>query len=246
MAGPKKKFQGRHEEQPAVARFLIASFNRDLALFTDYSSDFAAPFATNFNDQIDAVEAVVFPEKLTKEGKKVTDRIYTNLERLKVLNTLMESYVTRAGSALTVAPADFGNQALRSKLKKGNVEGVISDLRKLLLNIDANLVVLTAKGLKPATKTEMDALPATLTTDNTLQNNNIQARNQLVNDNIDLFDALFETMQDVSKTGKVIHKTISGTPERMPDFTISVLLKRVRNERKNDGPGGDPPPAGGG
>lgn len=242
MAGPKKKFPGRHDELPAVARFLIASFNRDLALFIDYSADFDAPFAANFNDQIDAVEAVVFPEKLTKEGKLVTARIEASLKRLKVLNTLTESYVKRVGSALTVAPADFGNRVLRSKLNRGDVEGVISDLRKLLLNIDANLVALTAKGLKPATKTEMAAVPDSLTADNTLQNNNLQARNQLVNDNVDLFDALFDTMRDVAEAGKVIHKTISGKPERVPDFTIAVLLRQVRAERKK---GGGEVPAGG-
>lgn len=245
MAGPRKKFQGRHDELPAVARFLIASFNRDLALFTDYSPDFDAAYATNFDDQIDAVEAVVFPEKLTKEGKLVTARIEASLERLKVLNTLTESYVKRAGSALTVAPADFGNRVLRNKLNRGDVEGVIKSLRIVLQNIDDNLTVLTAKGLKPATKTEMAAFPDSLTADNTLQNNNIQIRNQLVNDNIDLFDALFDTMRDVAEAGKVIHKTISGTPERVPDFTIAVLLRRVRNKRKAGG-GGETPPAGGG
>ena len=88
----------------------------------------------------------------------------------------------------------------------------------------------------------MAALPASLIADNTLQNTNMQARNQLVNDNIGLFNALYATMRDVAETGKVIHKTISGTPERVPDFTIATLLKRVRNERKGNG-GGAPPPA---
>ncbi|MBI1225756.1 MAG: hypothetical protein GC192_11015 [Bacteroidetes bacterium] len=239
MAGPKKKFQGRHEEQPAVAQFLLSSFNRDLALFTDYSGDFNAAYATNFAAQIASVNTVVYPLQLTKEGKLVTARIATNLDRLKTLNKLVESYVDRAGAALTVAPDDFGCRDLRKKLSKKDVEAVITSLRTVLQNMDANLTALTAKGLKAATKTEMAALPAALTTDNTLQNDNIQARNQLMNDNIDLFDALFEAMQDVSKTGKVIHSTLSGTPERVPDYTMAVLLRRVRAERKKGG--GDTP-----
>jgi hypothetical protein len=68
-----------------------------------------------------------------------------------------------------------------------------------------------------------------------LQNNNLQARNQLVNDNIALFNSLYAIMQDVSETGKVIHKTLSGTPERVADYTIATLLKRVRQERKAGG-----------
>jgi len=235
MASPRKKFQGRHEELPAVAQFLIASFNRDLALFTDYSEDFNAAYATNFAAQIASVDEVVYPKTLTQEGKLVTARIATNIERLKELNTLTESYVKRAGDALTIAPADFGCRDLRKKLNKKDVEGVITSLRTLLKNIEANLGTLTAKGFKKATQTELAALPDNLTTDNTLQNTNIQARNQLMNDNIDLFDALYATMRDVSETGKVIHNTLSGKPERVGDFTISVLLRRVRAERKKGG-----------
>jgi hypothetical protein len=235
MAGPKKKFPGRHEELPPVAQFLLSSFTRDLALFTDYSAEYDAAFRTNFADQIDSVIEVIYPEKLTKEGKLVTARIATNLDRLQVLNKLVESYVKRAGSALTVAPADFGFKPLRKDMNRGDLEGVIDNLRKVLTNINENLAILTTKGLKEATKTEMAALPASFTADNTLQNDNIQNRNQLMNDNIDLFDALYATMRDVSESGKVIHSTTSGTPERVPDYTIAVLLKRVRNERKNEG-----------
>lgn len=220
---------------PAVAQFVLSSFNRDLALFTDYSSDFNKAYATNFESQLTAVNDVVYPKTLTKEGKLVTERIAKNLDRLKILNKLTESYVDRAGSALTIAPADFGCRDLRKKLNKNDVEGIIPALRTLLKNIDSNLAALTAKGFKEATRTEMAALPATLTADNTLQNDNIQARNQLVNENIHLFDALYDTVMDVCKVGKVIHQTITNTPERMGDFTVAVLLKRVRVERKKGG-----------
>lgn len=225
---------------PAVAEFLSASFNRDLLLFKDYSNDFDATYATNLTNQINTVNDVVYPKALTKEGKLVTARIAANIERLKVLNNLLESYVKRAGSTLTVAPADFGCRDLRKKLKKGDVEGVITDLRTVVRNTETNLAALTAKGLKEATRTELAALPNTLTADNTLQNTNLQARNKLVNENKALFDALYDTMRDVCETGKVIHKTTSGTPERVADYTIATLLKRVRNERKNGG--GSPPP----
>lgn len=244
MTGPRKKFQGKHEELPPVAQFVLSSFNRDLLLFKDYSDEFDTTYATNFEAQITAVNDVVYPKTLTKQGKLVTERIATNIERLKDLNTLTESYVNRAGRALTIAPADFGCRDLRKKLNKGDVEGVITALRTLLKNIDSNLAALTAKGLKEATRTEMAALPATLTTDNTLQNDNIQARNKLVNENIGLFDALYDTVMDVCKVGKVIHQTITNTPERMGDFTVAVLLKRVRAERRKGGGGGDVPPAG--
>ena len=244
MASPKQKFPGRQEELPAVAEFIYASFNRDLALFTDYSPDFNAAYVTNLRDQIDDLTEVVFPKTLTQQGKLVTARIVSNLARLKILNDLTDSYVKRAGSALTVPPADFGCRDLRRKIKSGDVEGVVKALRIVLQNMDANLEALMTKGLKEAAKTEMNALPDTLTADNTLQNNNIQARNQLVNDNIDLFDALYATMRDVAEAGKVIHKTISGTPERVADFTVSVLLRRVRNERRAQQE--TSPPAGGG
>ncbi|MCU0348165.1 MAG: hypothetical protein MUC59_14585 [Saprospiraceae bacterium] len=229
---PKKKFPGRQEELPAVAEFIYASFNRDLALFTDYSKDFDAAYAANFRKQIDDLTEVVFPKTLTQQGKLVTARIVTNLARLKILNDLTDSYVKRAGSALTVSPADFGCRDVRKKIKSGDVEGVVKALRIVLQNVDANLATLTAKGLKDATKTEMAALPDTLTADNTLQNTNAQARNQLVNDNIGLFDSLYAIMRDVAEVGKVIHKTTSGTPERAADYVMAGLLKKVRNEGK--------------
>lgn len=242
---PKQKFPGRQEELPPVAEFIYASFNRDLALFTEYSKDFDATYAANFRKQIDDLTEVVFPKTLTQQGKLVTARIVTNLARLKILNDLTESYVKRAGSALTVSPADFGCRDLRKKIRSGDVEGVVKALRIVLQNMAANLAALTAKGLKEATKTEMAALPDTLTTDNTLQNTNAQARNQLMNDNIDLFDALYATMRDVAETGKVIHKTTSGTPERVADYTMAGLLGKVRNERKKGEGTAPTPPSGG-
>lgn len=241
---PQAKFPGRHDELPAVAQFLASSFARDLALFTDYSPDFDGSYPADFTGLISEVTGIVFPEKLTKEGKLVTARIVASLERLKALNNLSESYVKRAGTALTVAPADFGCKALRKKLNRGDVEGVITNLRAVLQNIDTNLEVLTTKGFKKATQTEMAALPASLTADNTLQNDNLALRNKLVNENIGRFDRLYVVMRDVSETGKVIHKTISGTPERVADYTIATLLKRVRNERKAAA-GTPTPPAGG-
>lgn len=244
MAGPKKKFPGRQDELPAVAQFLLSSFTRDLALFTDYSAEYDAAFRTNFTEQIDSVIEVIFPVQLTKEGKLVTARIAASLAHLKVLNKLVESYVKRAGSALTIAPADFGFKPLRRDMKRGDLEGVITKLRTLLQNIENNLAVLTAKGLKAATKTEMAALPASLTADNTLQNDNLVLRNKLVHENIGRFDRLYATMRDVSEVGKVIHKTTSGTPERVADYTIAVLLRRVRSERKKGGGDGTPPAGG--
>lgn len=237
MVGPRKKFQGRHEELPAVAQFLANSFERDLELFTEYSDDFSASYTANFTTQIASVNAVVYPKALTEAGKLVNGRIAASMKRLKKLNQLTESYVNRAGSALTLAPTDFGCRDLRKTLNQRDVEGVIADLRSLLKNVDANLTALTGKGLKADTKAEMAALRDSLIADNTLKNNNVQDRNQLMHDNIALFDALYATMLDLAAAGKVIHKNISGKPERAPDFTIRTLLKRVRNERKKKGDG---------
>lgn len=235
MPTPQAKFPGRNDELPAVAEFVLSSFTRDLPLFTNYSNDFAAPYSADFKGLIDLVSNVVFPETLTKQGKKVTDRIKSNFARLRVLNRLTESYVIRAGAELTVETDDFGCKSLRKKIKQGNVEGVISELRSLLKNIDRNLTTLMGKGFKADTRAEMAALPETFSADNTLQNNNVQARNQLTYDNIDLFDTLYARIREVCEAGKTIHTTISGKPERIPDYTISVLIKRVRHERKEDG-----------
>ena len=60
---PQAKFPGRHDELPAVAQFLASSFARDLALFTDYSPDFDAAYATDFTQKIDRVNEVVFPRR---------------------------------------------------------------------------------------------------------------------------------------------------------------------------------------
>lgn len=243
-ANARQKFPGRQEELPAVAEFIYSSFNRDLQLFQDYSPDFDTAYVTNFRSQIDELTNVVFPKTLTKQGKAVTSRIVSNLARLKILNNLVDGYVKRPKIVLTVAPADFGCTELRRKIKSGDVEAVVKSLRIVLQNIDDNLAALTAKGLKEAITTEMAALPGTLTADNTLQNDHIQNRNQLKNDNKHLFDALYATMRDVAEAGKTIHKNISGKPERVADYTMAVLLKRVRAERKKkDENNGDMPPA---
>jgi hypothetical protein len=227
----KLKITCRIAEVPAIGGFLIDSLTTDQADFLAFSPDFDADYLTNASAQLEAVDALINPKQYTAELKVITERMYANMNSLRGMIDFLEGYIDRA-TGLTMAPADFGISAVRKANNRRDVEGLLGALKYLMTNVGNNLAALTAKGFTKAQNDAITAVQTELNTDNTAQNAKENARNANVVANYDVINDFWATLVDISKTGARIYKTTQ--PNKVGEYTIASLIRRIRQEQKKD------------
>jgi hypothetical protein len=220
----------RIEEVPAIGGMIISSLESLLSDFTAYSPDYTPTYLTNIKGDLTTVEGLINPKQLTAELKIITNRIYSNQATLRLKIDLLEGYINRA-TALTIDKKDFGISALRTKNNNRDVEGTIAALSFLLTNVSNNMAALTAKGYTTAQNTALTTIQSQLKSDNIAQNNKINDRNNKVISNYGKINAFWAKLTDICDAGKRIYK--SSAPNKVDDFTMAVLKRRVNQERTN-------------
>lgn len=222
-----KKFRCRTEELPVIASFLLGSFERDQADFENYSADFATTFIESYRDLIEEVETIINPSNLRAEQKRITGRLYENLENLRALVLKIEGYIRRA-ETLTVDHDNFGISELRRDISAKNIEGVLFFSRKVLQLLDDNNTSLSARGLTTDTISSFITLVETIKTDDLLQQQKMSRHTELVNTNIGICNQLWEKMNDLMDTGKRLYKYDNSF--KLSDYTMDTLMKRVNRQ----------------
>lgn len=230
MAPIVPKFKCRIEELPVLGGFLLSSMQGSLADFTAFSPDYNAAFMTTANADLVAVEALVNPKQITAELKIITARIYNNMTLLRGKIDFLEGYINRA-TGLTIGKKEFGISEVRTKNNNGDVEGLVNALTFLLTNVANNTVAITAKGYTSAQNTALTNLRNDLKTDNIAQNNKINDRNNKVIANYGKLNSFWDKIVDIGDAGKRIYK--SSAPNKVDDYTMATLKKRIRQERNN-------------
>ena len=231
MISTELKIRCRIEEVPTIGGFLSSSLNSNLADFTAFSPNYNAAYVTNFNTKLNGVTALINPKQLTAELKVITLRIYTNIGLLRPKIDFLEGYIKRA-SGLTIAAKDFGISAVRTANNKGDVEGLISALGYLLTNVSNNMASITAQGYNTTQHTALTTMKTNFTNDNTAQNTKLNDRNNNVVANHTQINAFWALCTDISDAGKRIYK--STAPNKVDDFSILSLLRRIRQEQKKN------------
>lgn len=230
----KKSFPIRIEEMPVLGKFLQDSFLRDFADFQGYSPDFNNAYKTNFAAKLTAVEGIVNPIKIMAELKKITERLYENIDSLRPLLNKLEGYVNRADDNLSILPGDFGIKPVRDKISNKDQEGLSENLKVLLQNVDDNFTALSAKGFTAAAQTVLINLRDSINTDNEAQNVKMDEREAKVQENYDVLIELWEIMSDVMDAGRVrLYKFTDK--EKAGDYTLATLKNRIRQEKKKGG-----------
>lgn len=229
MAPVKLKIKCRIEEVPTLGAFLINSMT-PLTDFTSFSPDYNAGFITTANAELASLEALINPKQITSELKIITQRIYSNQILLLGKIDLLEGYINRA-TGLTIDKKDFGISVVRTKNNKGDIEGLVTAITFLLTNVANNLAPIQAKGYTPAQNTAITQIKTDLKADNIAQNAKINERNNKVIANYTQINRFWDKLTDIADAGKRIYK--STAPNRLDDFTITKLKKRINQERNN-------------
>lgn len=226
---PKLKIRCRIEEVPVIGGFIINSMT-PIADFTGYSPDYNAAFVTQANADLASIETLINPKQLTAELKVITKRIYANEDILRSKIDALEGYINRA-TGLTIGKKDFGVSSVRTKNNSGDIEGLVAALTFLLNNVGNNIAAIQAKGYTPAQNTALTALRDNFKSDNQAQNAKINERNNKVTSNYIKINAFWDKIVDICDVAKRIYK--SNAPNRLDDFTMAKLIKRVNQERSN-------------
>lgn len=233
-----RKFTLRIEEMPVVGGFLLKSFETDIAEFQAYSPDFNPAYKAEFQSKLEIVESIVNPKKLQAELKKLTDDMYASTESLRSQLQLLEGYIKRAEN-LTILAKDFGISALRNNITKKDQEAVLENLKVLFQNIDDNLSAIQSKGFTTEAYNKLKATRDSIKTANQSQNEKMNQKQKLVEDNIGTLNELWDIMNNIMDAGKRIAK--SNSQLLIHNYTKTKLQKRVRHELTKPNSLQDPP-----
>ena len=233
MPIPNLNIQCRIGELPVLGSFLINTLQTNSTAISGVYPAFDTPFITQANADLAAIEALINPSQLTGELKVITRRLYTNMDVvLRDRLTILEGYLNQA-TGLTMAVKDFGVSNVIKRIAMNDVEGASSALNTLLQNVAvvANMTALTAKGYTAAQHTANVTLRNDLKTDNLAQNAKMNDRNNLVTVNVAKFNLFWTKIKSIADAGKRVMKIT--TPNKVDDFTMAVLKRRIRQERNN-------------
>ena len=224
-----KNYNCKNEELPVIAEYLAFSFKRDLANFTAFSPKFNEAFVTAFEGKIAAVTEIVNPGRETVELKIVTDRLYKTMKNLIDPVARVERYVKMAGNEIPVNIKDFGFVKLRQKIKSKDAEGVLAGLKTVIGYIDTYKSALATQGLSDELAAVFASSATSMHNDNQRQYEIVETRKRLVENNLHLFNELYEMIAEICNTGKVIYR---GNTIAVKEYTFAELKKRVRIVRK--------------
>ena len=221
-----RDYNCKDEELPVICGFAAFSLKRDLAEFTSFSPKFTTAYVTDFETKIASVNEVIMPKSETLELKAITVRLYATMDGLTDSINRVAGYLKLAKGGLTITAADFGLTLLRKNISSKNAEGVISSLRTVNNNLTKYATVLGAQGLTPELAAKFVAAGTAVAADNQKQYEIVSHRKSIVQNNLGLFNSLYEQLTEILRVGKILYK--ANDAAKLQEYTFNSLLKQVR------------------
>lgn len=221
-----RAYNCKDEEIPVIGNYALFSFKRDLADFTSFSPKFNAAYVTDFETKIASVSELIMPRSETLELINITNRLYSTMDGLIDPINRVSGYLKLANGALNVSAADFGLTLLRKNIGTKNAEGVITSLRTVSNNLKKHAAILGEQGLTPELTSRFTDAVTSVAADNQKQYEIISNRKNIVQNNVGLFNSLYEQLTEILNVGKILYKTTDAV--KTQEYTFNSLLKQVR------------------
>jgi hypothetical protein len=225
-ASTQRLYNCKVEELPVICNYALFSLKRDLADFTSFSPKFNAAYVTDFETKIASASEVAMPRSETLDLKNLTVRLYATMDGLIEPINRVSGYLKLAQASLTVTAADFGLTLLRKNINSKNAEGVISSLRTVSNNLNRHTAVLSGQGLTPELTGRFTDAITSIAADNQKQYEITSNRANIVQNNLGLFNSLYEQLMEILNVGKILYKTADAV--KTQEYTFNSLLKQVR------------------
>jgi len=222
-----KSFPCKVEELPVIGEFILNSVEKDLSDFSSFSPKFNTAFFDDVRRRINACKTTIASSTITKELKATTEKLYKICDDLRLPLNKLEGYLSLAADNLDIAPKDFGIATVRNDIQRKNVEGIISNTPKLVVAMRRNESALSTVGLAvPEFICDVEVRVGEINTLNIKQNDLTSRRGRLTDENMALFNELWDSLQPILKTGTALYK--GKDPVKLKDYTINALMRRVR------------------
>lgn len=218
------------EEIPVVAGLVFNSMSRDYADFTDVAREyFTEGFKTNYQTKLTVVNNLINVRNYWALMRRTTEDLGIKMDAIRPALKRFQVHLNLARKSLTVSIKLFGLAELREEVSKGNVEGVLAAFGVLFTNINDNRAALDAKGFTEEQLTGLKGIRDSIRTLNDTQALKTTEKEEAVAKNWDKIEELWEITKEVMDTGKNLY--FYDNPERAKDYMITVLKRRVNNER---------------
>lgn len=122
---------------------------------------------------------------------------------------------------------------MRKGINTRDAEGALKSLHTVNANIAKFNDILSAQGLTEGLSNAFVAASASIAADKQMQYEIVSNRKTIVQNNIALFNALFDQLSEICTVGKVLYKTTNAV--KLQEYTFNELKKRVRRTMTPDG-----------
>ncbi len=232
-ANTPRNYSCKDEELPVICRYSVINLKRDLTDFTTYSPKFNGQYVTDYEAKISTVEELVSPKSETSEMKKITERIFANMNLLLNDVNHLGGYLEMANGTINLSAADFGLSDLRKGINVRDPEKVIDRLKNVNQNVVKYKAPLAEQGLTDALQEKMSTAYTMLKADRELQYSIHSNRKELVQNNIGTLNDLYSQLNEILMVGKILYQRTN--PVKGKEYVFSELKKSVRRTTKNNG-----------
>ena len=227
-----RSYACKDEELTVISKYVSYSFRRDLSDFTAFSPKFTEAYAQVFDSRIDAAVNIIEPKTETAAMKLITEQLHSTMQNLAEPLNHLQAYLALAKNTLKMSVSDFGIAQIRKSINSLNIENTLKNIHILSTNIDKNKVELQAQGLTDELILSLQEAYSKISELRQSQYEAASQRKELVQQNISLFNTLYENLNEILTVGKLLYKTKSAL--KVKEYTFSELTKRAYNYSKGN------------
>lgn len=225
-------FKCKDEELILLSTFTLFAFKRDLPDFSAFSPKYNTEFTTQLETLISEMTNLVEPSTEVIAKKLIKDRIATIYADCSSKMQYLEGYLIIAKSELPISKSDFGIVSLRTAINRCDTEALISNLSKVIQNIESNLAALKTAGMPDTFIADLKNLSTALT-DNRQQQFQIDSnRKAIVQNNLDVLNNVFVLLKEIYAIGKILY--YNSNKAKYKEYTFTELLKKVKQSTKTE------------
>ena len=225
-----RNYKCRDEELPMLCAFAAHNLRCDLTDFTVFSPGFNQEYVTGFEARIATVMQTISPKSDLLDQKIITRRLFLTLDELIPAIDRLTGYITLSKLNQHISLSDFGITYLRKSIISRDCEGAMKSLRTIKENIGNNKALLTAEGLTDELVARFTEAAVSLANDKQKQYEMIVNRRLRVQNNLALFNGLYQQLCEILFVGKILYK--GHHPLKLQEYTFTWLKTNVRRTGK--------------
>ena len=225
-----KNFKCRNEELVPIAKFTSFALKRDLNEISPVYNNVNPDYIAATDALIAQVENLLAPEAETLAKKQITKALVDSMNELSTQINFLATYLKMSHKELKITATDFGITKLRKALNNSDYEAVVDSLNIVLTHSKLYSTVLQANGMSSNFITSLEALATKINTDRQKQFVLLSNRMNIVQENTQLLNQLFDRIVEINHIGKSIYAKTNAV--KLGDYTFKKLYAKVRQTVK--------------